>query len=439
MEARQLRLIGGVEAGESRAGLPAASRQFSLFPADENQEDCTSTSACGADESCTATGANSPSGGSSQAAHIAGSMASVHGTIHPMYAPGEVDWAAIAAGEQTRVEVPEDQREQFALATTIRSFYEHPVYGLAAIRRQAVKDDTLAQASLVKDAQAINRWERFSPRPGSWPAGRPWQGRPLGAITDVHVSETLAAMRAVLAAETCRSTWNHLRTIFHRAVEVKALADVPEVSWGKHAGDREAKQVYGDRHLVEIYEALSGQADLQTAFVVSVNVGPRTVDLFCLRWEDFALDRERPVVEYTARKTGKLHVVPLAAVTVSHLLRWRRASGMLPLDCGAGYVFPDLSDASAAEPEQSRAARRRNARFKRVLASLKIEVAKPWQVGRLTCNERLERHRPGAGQFVLGHANTLNSVSYREPSSLVHEAVTTLPQPSCFLRHSGEC
>jgi uncharacterized protein (DUF2062 family) len=36
------------------------------------------------------------------------------------------------------------------------------------------------------------------------------------------------------------------------------------------------------------------------------------------------------------------------------------------------------------------------------------------------------------GQFVLGHASTLNSVSYREPSGLIYEAVTTLPQPDCF-------
>jgi hypothetical protein len=53
-------------------------------------------------------------------------------------------------------------------------------------------------------------------------------------------------------------------------------------------------------------------------------------------------------------------------------------------------------------------------------------------VGRLTCNERLEGHQPGSGQFVLGHANTLNSVSYREPSGLIYEAVTTLPQPDAF-------
>jgi len=270
-----------------------------------------------------------------QTAQVASFGASVHGTITPMYAfpasEPDVDWAAIAAGEQRKIEVPEDQRERFALTTTLRDFYAHGLYGLEALRRQAVKDSRLAGASLVKDLQAINRWERFSPRPGSWPAGLVWHGRPLAAITDLHVNETLTAMRAELAGDTVRSTWNHLRTIFNRAVEVKAIDKAPEPTWGKDSCDRAAKQLYSDSQLVEIYTALAGQVDLQVAFVVSVNVGPRTVDLFLLRWEDLDLVRERAVVEYVARKTGKRHVVPLAEVTVRQSVRWARNSGLLTL------------------------------------------------------------------------------------------------------------
>jgi len=165
------------------------------------------------------------------------------------------------------------------------------------------------------------------------------------------------------------------------------------------------------------------------AFVTAVNVGPRAVDLFTLRWEDFSFFAERPVVEFTARKTGKRQVVPLAEVTLRQLDRWKRASGVL---LPVGLVWPELTDAAARDPERSRAARDRNARFKRILATLGIAHERPWQVCRLTCNERLERHRPGAGQFVLGHASTLNSVSYRDPSGLIYEAVSTLPQPECF-------
>jgi integrase len=235
-------------------------------------------------------------------------------------------------------------------------------------------------------------------------------------------------MRRELSSETCRSTWRHLRGILNHAVRVRALESTPEPEWSR-AEDRQAKELYTDGQLAAIYESLAAQADLQVAFVVSVNAGLRSVDLFSLRWSNVLLRRERPALEFTSRKTGRRQLVPLGPVTVAQLDRWRRATGVLLDDC---MVWPKLTDPDAADPERSRAARRRNARLKAALATLGIEHAKPWQVGRLTCNERLERHRPGSGQFVLGHAATLNSVSYREPSGLIYEAVSTLPQPDCF-------
>jgi len=348
------------------------------------------------------------------------------------FAEGHYDWAAEVAGETEAVEIPEGERQWFSERYTLRGLYEHDVYGLAAVRRRRVSDATLAAASAAKDRQALNRWERFSPRPGDWPAGEPWRGRPLAWITDQHVTATLVAMRRKLAVTTVRSTWAHLRTIFARAKAVRAIERVPEPTWGREAPDeRAAKELYDDRAIASIWQALAGQVDLQVAFVASLNVGLRTVDLFGLRWESLSLTADRPCVEFTARKTGKRQTVPLAVVTVRQLQRWRGRQGLLFPE-GAGLVWPELTDAAAADPERSRPARDRNARFKRAAESVGIRHAKPWQVGRLTCNERLERHRPGSGQFVLGHTATLNSTSYREPSGLIYEAVTTLPQPECF-------
>lgn len=366
----------------------------------------------------------------------AGSDGSVHRTMHPVHRP---DWAAIAASEVRSVEIPEGERLEFAESHTLRGLYEHAQYGLAAHRRARVASGTLAAASAAKDRQALNRWESYSPRPATWAEGQAWEGRPLAWITDQHATDTLSAMREGLSTQSVRSTWNHLRTIFLHAVQVKAIGKPPEPEWAKGDAGRAAKQLYGDQQLAEIYTALAGQEDLRVAFVVSVNVGPRTVDLFRLRWENFSLQRDRPVVEFTARKTGKRQVIPLGPVTVEQLERWRKLSGTLgrsPLAGASGFcgglVWPGLTDADAADPERSRPARERNSRFKAVLGVLGIEHEKPWQVGRLTCNERLERHRPGSGQFVLGHSNTLNSLSYREPSGMIFEAVTTLPQPACF-------
>lgn len=235
----------------------------------------------------------------------------------------------------------------------------------------------------------------------------------------------IASRRLKLA--TCQSTWSHLRAIFSRAVQVRAIERVPDPVWPPAIDDAEPKSLYDDAQLGAVYRALHRSTDLQVAFVVAVNCGPRAQDLFGLRWENFALSIERPRLEYVARKTGKRQCIPLAACTVAQLRRWQRAAGVIVTAGEAcGLIWPHWQ----AERARKRATL---ARFKRVLATLGIRHAKPWQVARLTCNERLERHRPGAGQFVLGHSNTLNSRSYREPSGLIWEAVTTLPQPPEFI------
>lgn len=362
----------------------------------------------------------------------------VHRTLSPMYKPA-FDWRREVAREKSRRVIPEDVRMVYAEAHTLREFYSDVDYGPEAPRLSAVLRGTLAASTVIKDKQSIARWETYSPRPVDWPTGVDFGGRPLAFITDDHVAETFAAMRAIndrtgrphLAADTCKSTWSHLRSIFRAAVAVRAIERVPVLKWPKgQSRDRPAREMYSDEELAKVYMVLAGDVDLQVAFVLAVNIGARAVDLFGLRWEQFDLSGDRPAVEYTARKTGKLHRVPLARVTVRQVDRWRRVSGLLPF--AQGPIFPRLQAPEAPEPEQSRPARSRNARMKRRLARIGLHFEKPWQVARLTCNERLERHAPGAGQFVLGHANTLNSRSYREPSQMIWEAVSTLPQPSCF-------
>jgi integrase len=181
------------------------------------------------------------------------------------------------------------------------------------------------------------------------------QGRPLAWITDQHATDTVAAMRRELSGETCKSTWRHLCGILNHAVKIKALERAPEPEWAR-AEDRQAKELFDDAALAAVYQALAGQVDLQVAFVLSVNAGLRPVDLFSLHWSSVLLRRERPALEFTARKTGKRQVVPLGSVTVAQLARWRRASGVLLDEC---LVWPELTDAAAPDPERSRAARRR--------------------------------------------------------------------------------
>lgn len=357
---------------------------------------------------------------------------------------GGIDWARVAQSEQTTPIVPDEERVAFCQTYTLRRLYDDRTYGLAAHRAARVAAGTLSRNTLARDRQALRLWARYAPRPPVWPASEPWEGRPLVAIDGAYCTAALTAMRGDLAAATVRSTWSHLRIVLTRAVEIRAIETAPRPEWPR-ASARSAsgrgrrvegrpRAVYSDAQLESIYAALTGAADLQTAFILSVNAGLRSVDLFGLRWGDVELDTDRPAVTFVATKTGKSQSVPLAPVAVAALRRWREGCDAPDADA---LIWPGLSGGDAADPERSRAARRRNARMIAALRRAGITEDRPWQRGRRTANERLERHREGAGQFVLGHARTLNARSYREPSELIRSAVATLPQPECFRELEG--
>lgn len=315
--------------------------------------------------------------------------------------------------------IPPTQREWIRGNLSLRQFYEAWLLPEQQRRHAAGK---LSRASLDKTRQALNRWERFT-RPAGWPAGRPWPGLPLGAITCRYATWATEQIRRKLGASTTRSTWGHLRTILTYAVRVKAIDAAPRPE--PITDTKGVTVLYSDEQLPVIYRALAGTPDLQVAFVVAVNAGLRPVDLFLLDWSGVTLGN-RPQLDFVSRKTGKAQCVPLSPVTAGQLQRLR-GNGKT-----TGPVFPGRSRPDAADPERSRPARERRAQFKAALQAVGLHVAKPFQAARATCNERLERTREGVGQFVLGHALTLNAKSYREPSALIRDVVCQVPQPDCF-------
>lgn len=278
----------------------------------------------------------------------------------------------------------------------------------------------LAKNTISNYRNALNLWEQHSPKldmPG-------WAGMPIGLINKGCCESFFAAAAKVVSVETVRSRWKHLHAILNHAANNGVIDRAPNPALPDV--DNKPKAIFTDELIAAAYHALKDHLSLQVAFVVAINTGLRAVDLFLLRRDALQLGN-RPCLAVTARKTGKAQTLPLADVTVKQLAR-------LPVHPDMnGYYFGHLTNVEAADPERSRTARDRNDLFKSLLAGVGIEFDKPWQVCRATCNERLESHREGSGQFMLGHGNTLNSKSYREPSKLVNEAVNTVPQPVCFL------
>jgi len=233
----------------------------------------------------------------------------------------------------------------------------------------------------------------------------------------------LERLTQATCAATAKSTWSHLRTVFKAAVRLRAIVDAPVPE--QETVDAKAT-IYKPSQIEAAYRALAPHPDLQVAFVLSLNAGLRPVDLFALSWNNVELDTERPLLDFTSQKTSKQQGVPLAPVTVAHLMRLPSSRRRI------GKLFPGRQGEHAKDRERSRPARTRSALVKKLLAAVRIRYSKPFQAGRATCNERLEAHRQGSGQFVLGHALTLNSRSYRQPDQMIFEAITTVPQPECF-------
>lgn len=315
--------------------------------------------------------------------------------------------------------VPEANRTWIRKSLGLRQFYHD---WMLPERRQRVERRQLAKGTLDKDRQALSRWERFS-QPADWPSSKPWPGIPLGAITGLYVGEVLQRMRSQLGEATTKSTWSHLRTMLNHAVKVRALdfAPAPE----RVRCDAKRVQIYRPEQIEIAYRALSAWPDLQVAFVLAINAGPRSVDLFLLKREQLDLASARPTLSFRAQKTGKEQTVPLAAVTVQQLRR------LLVLNSDP-YLFPGRSSPAAADPEKSKPSRRRRAIIRTALAAAGLTFAKPFQAARATCNTRLNTVREGSGLFVLGHGLTLNAKSYMEPTELIFEAVNAVPQPVCF-------
>jgi integrase len=175
-------------------------------------------------------------------------------------------------------------------------------------------------------------------------------------------------------------------------------------------------------------------AELRLAFICGASFGPRTEDLLTLKWSDFDLAGERPVVRYVAEKTGTFHVVPLAPFLVDRLKAGR---------IDERWLFPNLISHQADNAAKSRACRRTVSQFRDAVTSTGFDFTaggrgkgeqKPFQVLRATCNERFERHHRRAGEWILGHAmNSLNRKSYQNPGTEIFHAVVSLPQPTVFL------
>lgn len=369
--------------------------------------------------------------------------------------------AQVAAGE-VRLRIPDGTAQEFA-ALPLRDWYDCDIYGPRTQRLKDIAAGRTKAATAEKDLSAIRVWERFT-RVESWSGD--WRGISIGAISDAYFAAFVGkALEHGLSAGYLGGLVNHLSWILSIARDRGILTTIPRkpsirncVTLSRHE-DSDADElgvVYhldGDINacLTAICRHLSPHVELQTAFVLACSCGLRPRDLFSLTWSQFAMVGSQMSIRVTPEKTrryGKSLRLPVAAAVWRRMEQLRTAatarfwSTLEPiaaqLACAESLCFPSLVSEGNKDPEKSRAARRRNhlvlEAAEAVGFSFPARRRKPWQIARATCNERLERHRPGTGEAILGHAkNTINAKHYRQRWSEMCDAVNTVPQPAAFL------
>lgn len=329
--------------------------------------------------------------------------------------------------------VPASDRERYAKSNSLLTFYEHCQSGVwEAVGRKRDR----SPYTLQKETQALRWFARFS-RPDEWPLSREWRGPSLWLLE--HASgEFWSAFYDRCAKDlspgTVKALRSHLAAILNHAVKVGAILrwQSPKTTSSLETVTR----IYTPAEVERVYAALSllvgaGLPEglkLRTAFVLALNSGLRSGDLFCLGWSDVKTDAAgRAYLAVTASKTSKLQGLPLPPLVLRHLELLRAATG-------GRWLFEGLSAPEAADPEGSWAARYRNRLLRSIFEGQGIrDVTCPIHCCRSTFNERMESHAPGVGKWLLGHdCRDVNSTHYRNPNEAVWRAVLSFPQYPCF-------
>lgn len=381
-----------------------------------------------------------------QSAELSTLPGSTAGSPNLAVDPRILELSRQVASQNGRLVVPPGERAQYA-QLPLRAWYDCDIYGPSQFRDAEIVAGRNQAGTKEKDLTAISVWERFT-RPENWQGH--WPGISIGAITEEYVRQwVVTCLGAGLSRGYLTGLVNHLAWILSVAVDREVLSRTPKKPSVRQLAATRSGQLFSDDDCAVIYEidgdilgtldricrALDGQAELQTAFILACSTGLRPVDLFGLTWGSVKMIEGQPAIVAMPKKTKRYATtvrIPLAPGVYRRLLKRRGTAA------DADLLFPGLVSHECRDSEKSRSARRRNAAIKAAAKAVGFTFpdrrTKPWQICRATANERLERHRPGIGEFILGHsAGSINKKHYRQRWSEAVEAINSLPQPPSFL------
>jgi hypothetical protein len=325
--------------------------------------------------------------------------------------------------ETEKDDIPCVTLEQINYFRTVGSLGEFYSSIVEPFRRRQLARGAVAAGTLTNERQAVRCFDQFDKRsrPPKWPIGEAWNGRPVGYLASKYLRDWLSYRlangtdRGKLSQGSLPKRWFHLRFVINWSVRLKILDEplslsVEEIIDSHHAEHNSDEldldlipNALTEQQLQSVYLKLASDIELQTAWVLASFCGPRTGDLFSLRWQkNIRLTTDPPDLIYLAQKTKRKKRriwCPLSPLVVKHLQKLAR--NQCHLDEPMGLVFPGLTDGQRKDPEDGERSRARNRKIKQIMLLAGIpptaDTERPWQLLRSTANSRLNDCENQAG------------------------------------------
>ena len=164
--------------------------------------------------------------------------------------------------------------------------------------------------------------------------------------------------------------------------------------------------------------ALNEKRLWRVALVLALNCGARTWDLFALEWDCVNFDEyEFGSLTFTAKKTGKLHKIPLNECASRHL-KWLNANRVVRPG-QEGRIFPDFAKGKAFYVT-----------WRRICNA--AGVSGTFESMRKTAVTRHNSIIDRAGYWLSGHVEPGVFGHYHNPTDQIFQAVYALKNPQTF-------
>lgn len=304
-------------------------------------------------------------------------------------------------------------------AITLRAFYESNV--LPEIEEQAA-------GSLAEDRYALAHWERHTGNPE------------LRAIDKGHLIRLRDGMlRADRRPGTINKTWRELRAILQMAADEELLNRVPQI--GRRMKSRlvrepakAQREIITREELTRLWHACEfasypnpkrfpTAAIWRTILLMFWLYGPRTQDLFRLRWD--SIYASSMLIRFEAMKTKKLQGLPLTPLVFESI---RALRGLDPI-----YVFPLRT--------KGHFSLRNNCWIPGYYTAWRAHIQPAAGIGepvlfknfRETMVTNLNAVEPSLGNWIAGHYMPgVSAQNYDLPTQRIRRAIESVEIPNCF-------